>query len=210
MKRKWIIISAVCSIFLIGCAAVGPIMSNVEKPDYKVLSSDQNIQIRQYTPMMLAEIEVKGVRENAVGKGFRLLADYIFGNNTAPDEISAVKGTQQKQNKKIAMTAPVQQQQTGSAWTISFVMPKEYGMETIPKPNNKNIRISLEPSKRFVVIRFSGTYSNENIAKHEKNLIDYVSENKITTTGPPKYAFYNPPWTLPFMRRSEVMFQIAD
>jgi len=210
MKRKWVIISAVCSIFLIGCAMAGPIMSDVEKPNYKVLSSDQNIQIRQYAPMMLAETEVEGERKNAIGAGFRLLADYIFGNNTAPNEIGAIKGTQQKENQKIAMTAPVQQQQAGNAWTISFVMPTEYSMETIPKPNNGNIKINLEPSKRFIVIQFSGINSNENVAKYEKNLLNYVAANKVSITGRPKYAFYNPPWTLPFMRRNEVMLQIAD
>ena len=127
MKKKWTMITSIVALFLIvrGLLA-GPVMSNVEKPDYKVIQSEQNIEIRQYEPMIIAEVEVDGKREDAIRDGFRLLADYIFGNNTVEKSISMTTPVQQKENQKIAMTTPVQQQLAGKSWQISFVMPSKY------------------------------------------------------------------------------------
>ena len=106
------------------------------------------------------------------------------------------------------MTAPVQQQSTGRSWQISFVMPSKYSMESLPKPNNDRVRLTKIMSKKFVVIKFSGTNSNENLAEHEKQLMSYIEAKQFKIIGSPKYAFYNAPWTLPFMRRNEVMIEI--
>ncbi|GFZ81444.1 heme-binding protein [Rickettsiales bacterium] len=192
MKKKWII-SSMLGI-LICYAMIGQIMSDVEYPSYEAVSSVKNIEIRQYAPMIIAEVEVQGERKKAIEDGFRLLADYIFGNNVA--------------QQNIAMTAPVQQQSSGEVWKVSFVMPSEYSMAALPKPNNDLVMLSKIPAKQFIAIKFSGTNSNENIARHEEKLLQYIEENQIQITGSPKYAFYNPPWTLPFMRRNEVMIEV--
>ena len=94
-------------ILLLRLILAGPIMSNVEKPDYQILNKSDNIEIRQYQAMLIAEVRISGDRSIAIKEGFRLLADYIFGNNRV--------------NKKIAMTAPVQQQANGDSWQISFI-----------------------------------------------------------------------------------------
>ena len=80
MKKKWTMITSIIALILIVGVLAGPVMSNVEKPDYKVIQFEQNIEIRQYEPMIIAEVEVDGKREDAIRDGFRLLADYIFGN----------------------------------------------------------------------------------------------------------------------------------
>ena len=183
-------------------------MSNVEKPDYKVVQSEQNIEIRQYDPMIIAEVEVEGKREDAIRDGFRLLADYIFGNNTVDQNISMTAPVQQKENQKIAMTTPVQQQLTGKSWRISFVMPSKYTIDSLPVPNNNRVRLKEILTKKFVVIEFSGTNSNENVIEHKNQLMNYIEANQIKIIGSPKYAFYNTPWTLPFLRRNEVMIEI--
>ena len=185
-------------------------MSNVEKPDYKVIQSEQNIEIRQYEPMIIAEVEVDGKREDAIRDGFRLLADYIFGNNTVQQVISMTAPVQQKENQKIAMTAPVQQQSMGKSWRMSFVMPSKYKLDSLPVPNNDRVRLKEILTKKFVVIEFSGTNSNENVTKHENQLMNYIEANQINIIGSPKYAFYNAPWTLPFLRRNEVMIEIKQ
>ncbi|MBA2484241.1 MAG: heme-binding protein [Nitrosomonas sp.] len=210
MKKKWIIIASIIALILIGAALTGPIMSDVEKPDYDVIASRDNIEIRRYAPMIIAEVTVEGKREDAIGDGFRLLADSIFGNNTTQKDIAMTAPVQQQENQKIAMTAPVQQQSSGNAWKVSFVMPSEYSMASLPKPNNDRVHLKKVPPKKFAAIRFSGTNSDENIAEHEAQLIEYIESNQITATGSPKYAFYNPPWTLPFMRRNEVMIEIDE
>ena len=201
-------ITSIIALILIVGVLAGPVMSDVEKPDYKVIQSEQNIEIRQYEPMIIAEVEVDGKREDAIGDGFRLLADYIFGNNTVQQVISMTAPVQQKENQKIAMTSPVQQQSTGKSWRMSFVMPSKYSMDSLPVPNNNRIRLKEILTKKFVVIEFSGTNSNENVTEHENQLMNYIEANQIKFNGSPKYAFYNPPWSLPFLRRNEVMIEI--
>ena len=210
MKKKWTMITSIIAlIFIVGVLA-GPVMSNVEKPDYKVIQSEQNIEIRQYEPMIIAEVEVDGKREDAIRDGFRLLADYIFGNNTVQQVISMTAPVQQKENQKIAMTAPVQQQSMGKSWRMSFVMPSKYRLDSLPVPNNNRVRLKEILTKKFVVIEFSGTNSNEIVTKHENQLMNYIEANQINIIGSPKYAFYNAPWTLPFLRRNEVMIEIKQ
>ena len=208
MKKKWTMITSIIALILIVGVLAGPVMSDVEKPDYKVIQSEQNIEIRQYDPMIIAEVEVDGKREDAIGDGFRLLADYIFGNNTVQQVISMTAPVQQKEIQKIAMTAPVQQQSTGKSWRMSFVMPSKYSMDSLPVPNNNRVRLKEILTKKFVVIEFSGTNSNENVIEHENQLMNYIEANQIKINGSPNYAFYNPPWSLPFLRRNEVMIEI--
>ena len=202
------ITSIIAFILIVGGLLAGPVMSNVEKPDYKVIQTERNIEIRQYEPMIIAEVEVDGKREDAIREGFRLIADYIFGNNTVKRDIAMTAPVQQQESQKIAMTAPVQQQSTGRSWQISFVMPSKYSMETLPEPKNDRVRLKEIMTKKFVVIKFSGTNSNENVTEHENQLMKYIESNQIKIIDSPKYAFYNAPWTLPFMRRNEVMIEI--
>ena len=210
MRKKWIIILSVVSIILLAFVMMGPLMSNVEEPIYQVITSEGRIDIRQYPPMIIAEVKVEGKREEAIGGGFRVLADYIFGNNIVQQEIAMTAPVQQQNSEKIAMTAPVQQQSENGLWKISFVMPSEYRLETLPKPINKAVTLKEVPGESYVAIRFSGLNSNKNITQYEKELMQYVATNQIKTVGSLKYAFYNPPWTLPFMRRNELMFEVEN
>ena len=208
MKRKWTMITSIIALILIAGVLAGPVISNVEKPDYKVIQSKQNIEIRLYDPMIIAEVEVEGNREESIRKGFRLLADYIFGNNTTKKNISMTAPVEQKENQKIAMTSPVQQQLTDKSWRISFVMPSKFNMDSLPVPNNNLVQLKEVLEKKFVVIEFSGTNSNANVNEHENQLMSYIEANKIKTIGSPKYSFYDAPWTLPILRRNEVMIEI--
>ena len=183
-------------------------MSNLEEPDYQVLQSELNIEIRLYKPMIIAEVNVEGIRKDAIRDGFRLIAAYIFGNNTIQMDLTPKSQVGQKNGRKIPMTAPVQQQSTGKSWQISFVMPSKYTIDSLPEPKNDRVKLKKILSKKFIVIQFSGKISNENLAEHEKQLMNYIKAKDFKTYGSPKYAFYNPPWTLPFMRRNEVMLEI--
>ena len=202
-------IVAIIGIVLIGAIAAGPVMSDVETPNYEIVKSQDAIEVRQYDPLIIAQVQISGEREEAIGDGFRLLADYIFGNNIANQDIAMTAPVEQQKNTKIAMTAPVQQQSKGDYWQVSFVMPSEYTMDTLPKPVNERVVLKEIPAKTFVAITFSGTNSDENVKAHEKILLEYVEANDLSVISTPKYAFYNPPWTLPPMRRNEVMIEIA-
>lgn len=208
MKYQKKLILALFSIFLVGCSGLGAVVSGVEKPEYRVVKASNMIEIRQYAPMIIAEVQVAGEREEAISDGFRLLADYIFGNNQVQQKIAMTAPVNQQQSEKIAMTAPVQQQFDNDRWKVSFVMPSEYSLESLPKPNNSAVDIIEVPAKRYIAIEFSGRSSRSNITENQETLDAYIRENQIQTQGQPIYAFYNPPWTPPFMRRNEILIEI--
>ena len=193
-SRSWIVVALLLLIF--GFSLVGPVMSKVEEPGYVIEASDANIEIRYYNSMILAEVMVHGDRKEAIKDGFRVIADYIFGNNSS--------------SQKIAMTAPVQQQKMKDGWRVSFVMPSKYSLISLPKPSIDNLLVREIPSAKYVAIRFSGTSTQANLKKHEAVLLDYVTAHRLKVLGSIKYAFYNPPWTLPFLRRNELMLQLVE
>ena len=197
-----------CFLIVVGLILWGPIMSRVEQPKYQVLSSEGNIEIRKYNSKIVAEVTVQGERKEAISQGFRLLADYIFGNNIKNSSISMTAPVTQQQNQKIAMTAPVSQLATDNGWVVNFVMPSEYSLATLPKPNNNKVILKEITSKVFAVIKFSGMNTDENIVRNEKRLRTYLLENEMNALSVPTYAFYNPPWTLPLLRRNEVLIEI--
>jgi hypothetical protein len=236
MSKKFIIIISILSIFIIGFAIWSYFVSNVEQPDYKVISSEGDIEVREYQPTLVAMVKVDGSREDTIKEGFRILADYIFGNNVKSTKVSMTAPVSQQQSEKIDMTAPVSQQQSekidmtapvsqqqsekidmtapvmqkgaDDQYAIWFTMPSQYTLETLPKPVNPAITILEIEQKRFAVIKFSGRHTQDNIAEHEKRLRTYLEENDMKSYTPAIYAFYDPPWTLPFLRRNEIMIEM--
>jgi len=209
MRKKymwWVLIGVIA----VGGALAGPIMSDVERAQYEVVEKAKDIEIRDYTPLIVAEVTVAGERDKAIKDGFRILADYIFGNNVSSDKVSMTAPVLQQPNEKVAMTAPVLQQSSGTAWKVSFVMPAEYTLDTLPKPTDARIQLIELPARRFAVIEFSGVATEKNIKNRRVELAEFVAERKLVSFNAPMYAFYNPPWTLPFFRRNEVMQEIAS
>lgn len=187
----------------------GNIMSYVEQPDYTLVQSKGNIEIRDYPPMIIAEVQISGERKKAISEGFKILANYIFGNNTSNQKMSMTAPVSNELSETMKMTAPVMQEQDREMWKVRFVMPKKYTLETLPKPNAKNVILLEIPNRRFAVIRFSGVADDENIQKNTEKLEAYISSETLKPIGVPVLAFYNPPWTLPFLRRNEVMIEIG-
>ena len=197
-----------------GLAGVGAITwsamaSNVETPNYSVSSKSDNLEIREYGPTIVAEATVEGERDKAIQRGFRIIADYIFGNNLSSAKVAMTAPVTQQSSEKIAMTAPVIQQASGKSWNVRFVMPSKYTMETLPKPVNSKVALIEVPATRFAVIRFSGFAGQDSLDEHEAELRAFMAERGLTATSEPQYAFYNAPWTLPFMRRNEVMIEVT-
>lgn len=208
MKFVWWTLG-VLALLVLGGALVGPILSNVEQPKYTVVERRGNIEIRDYAPIIAAETEVTGDRREAISDGFRIIADYIFGNNDSAKKVAMTAPVTQQASERIAMTAPVTQQGDGDSWRVAFIMPSEYTMETLPKPNNPAVKLKQIPAKRFGVIRFSGMGRQDSLDRHGGELEAFLQAGNFTALSPPTYAFYNPPWTLPFLRRNEVMIEIA-
>jgi hypothetical protein len=183
-------------------------MSRVEQPDYKVVATEGAFEIRDYAPMIAAETATEGEREAAIGEGFRRIAGYIFGDNAPREQISMTAPVQQQKGSKIAMTAPVQQQGANGTWNVRFIMPKGWTMETLPAPTDARVKLVPMPERRFAVIRFSGSAGQTQLDAKETELRDFIRGRGLEPTGEALYAFYNPPWTLPFFKRNEVMLEV--
>lgn len=203
----WLGIAAVITL---GAALWGPIVSNVEQPKYKIIESVGNIEIRDYAPLIAAEVNVSGERDKAIGDGFRMIADYIFGNNLSAQKVAMTAPVIQQPSEKISMTSPVTQQGNGDSWQVRFFMPANYTMQTLPKPNNPSVKLKEIEAKRFAAIKFSGLANPDSLKSQTDQLTAYLAANKKGSVGAPTYAFYNPPWTLPFLRRNEVLIELAQ
>ncbi|MEP3892327.1 MAG: heme-binding protein [Hellea sp.] len=204
---RYILMSFMLAIsFLLGANAMA-----TEKPDYTVVKTEGKFEIREYPPMLLAEVKVTGDRGQAANRGFRKLAAFIFGDNQPNAKIAMTSPvTQKPKSEKIAMTAPVMQtpEQDGQ-WTINFMMPSEYSMESLPKPTDPDIRIFESNPYRKVSIRFSGRGKMKSLKKHQAKLDDFVAAQGLKITGGPEYAFYDAPFVPPFLRRNEVHYRLA-
>lgn len=200
---------AVPLLMLQGCN-----VGQYDEPAHTAQKFEGGIEIREYKPVIAAEVEVTGERKEAINKGFRLIADYIFGNNEPKAKIAMTtpviqQADTKKEGEKIAMTTPVIQQGDGQSWKVQFIMPPDYTLETLPKPVNPAVEIKTVAAKKMAVIRFSGgTNDDTKMAAKRTELEAYVKANSLKTTGEPVMAFYDPPWTLPFMRRNEIMLEL--
>jgi SOUL heme-binding protein len=187
-----------------------------EEPKYRVIETVGAIEIREYAPTIVAEVEVEGDRSEAASKGFRALAGYIFGANKSTQKIAMTAPVTQEPlpapNEKIAMTAPVTQSPVGATgtavdglqrWRVTFTMPSQYTMETLPKPDNASVKLSVQPGEKRATIRFSGFSTVNNLATHRSQLEAFIGERKLQTSSPYTVAFYNDPFTLPWNRRNE-------
>jgi hypothetical protein len=165
MRKRWIFL-AVTGLAGLGTITWSAVASNVETPDYTVSSKSGNLEIREYGPTIVAEATVDGARDQAIQRGFRIIADYIFGNNLSSTKVAMTAPVIQQSSEKIAMTAPVIQQAKGTSWNVRFVMPSKYTIETLPKPVNPKVALIEVTATRFAVIRFSGFAGQGSLKKH--------------------------------------------
>ena len=190
----------------------------IEEPQYQVLLKESNFELRAYQPMLIAEVSVQGTMSQASGVGFRLIADYILGNNEDPSKrqsqkiaMTAPVTIEADLSEKISMTAPVtiQSESTeANSWKLFFVMPKQYSLENIPKPKNHQIQLVQIPAQQLAVITFSGLVSQEKFDLKTAELLKWAAAKSYKVVGQPQLSRYNPPWTLPFLRRNEVWVKL--
>lgn len=201
----------------------------IEEPGFEVLEKAENMEIRQYRPSIVAETFVDGDMGSASSSGFRLIADYIFGNNqsvresaggpseriamTAPVSIEPVA-----RSEKIAMTAPVNVEPQGDPvggmmhsrrWRVQFTLPSGYSMASLPKPRNPAVTLREVPGKRYAVLAFSGLAGEDKAQQMIDELVVWLKAKNLRAVATPQLARYNPPWTPPFLRRNEILTEIA-
>lgn len=182
----------------------------IEQPKYAVTLKDGDYEVRRYEPYIVAEVVVTGDQGQAVQQGFRKLAGYIFGGNAGSQKIAMTAPVAQKPaGEKIPMTSPVTQAPNGSGnWTVQFMMPPGYTLESLPKPNDPDIRFRVEPGREMAVLHFSGVARDQSYRERTENLKRWAASKGISVKGEAVLAQYDPPWTLWFMRRNEVLLEI--
>jgi effector-binding domain-containing protein len=199
----------IVTITLLILTGVVQAMATEEAP-YTDIKTDDIFELREYAPQVLAEIIVEGDLEGAGNKAFRPLFRYISGDNKSRNKIAMTAPVSQEQTgEKISMTAPVSQQSVQGKWAISFMMPASYTMETLPIPDDPNIKLRQVPARRVAVVRYSGFWSEEKYLLHKEKLEKWIKDNRYTVTGEPVWARYNPPFTLWFMRRNEILIPVT-
>ena len=190
--------SAKFYLFLFFTASCLSTQAVYEEPSYIVLHHFEDIEVRKYKSSIVAEVTVKGTREESSYKGFRVLADFISGANVSKN-----------QSVKIQMTRPVLQTKQKNKWRVSFFMPDQWTLQSLPQPKDKNISIKKMNQRIVAAIRFSGRWTDKNFNQHEKKLLDYLAKNKYKRIKGPLFAYYNSPFVPWFMRRNEVMYIIS-
>ena len=205
MTLKHLVLTAALTTAFMGTDAMA-----VEEPAFKAVLQEGAFEVRDYPPLVVAEVTVSGDQKEAASKGFRLLAGYIFGGNTRRQSLAMTAPVAQAQtSEKIAMTAPVTQIKAANAWVVRFTMPKGYSLDTLPQPNDPQVKLRALPASRFAVLQFSGLAGKDDVSAKTAELQERIAKHKLRPTGPVSLAQYNPPWTLWFMRRNEVMIEVA-
>ncbi len=183
-----------------------------EEPPFTVTLKAGDIELRDYPPLIAAEVTVGGDRNEAGGAGFRLLAGYIFGGNVKKQSIAMTAPVVQARtgNEKIAMTAPVTQSGGPGRWIVQFIMPRGYTLATLPTPKDARVHLKTLPPSRLAVARFSGLAGEADVKKQTAALEAFIAEHHLRKAGEPSLARYDPPWTPWFMRRNEVWIPVVQ
>lgn len=175
-----------------GCSVFGN--SGVEIAPYKVLKKEGAFELRHYERMVLVTATMSEGIDNQRGSFYKLF-DYISGENS--------------QGREIPMTAPVfMDQENKKTEKMSFVLPYNYTMDMAPSPQDETVKLEEVKNYTVAVVTFSGLLKQDNITEHQIMLEEWIKSNGYKKTGSVKAAGYNPPFTIPAMRRNEVLISV--
>jgi len=181
----------------------------IEEASYQVVKKEDRFEVRDYAPHILAETIVEGEMKEAGNMAFRRLFNYISGENRSQDKVAMTAPVSQVlEGEKIDMTAPVGQQNVQGRWAVSFMMPASYTLETLPVPVDPKVSLRQVPTRRLAAVRYSGTWSKKNYLRYMQELESWINDEGLTIVGEPVWARYNPPFTLWFLRRNEILIPV--
>ena len=186
-----------------------------EEPVHETEERVGDLEVRRYAPVVVAETTLAGADwDEALSSGFRRLADYISGKNAARAriELTAPVHTVEKETsggEKIAMTTPVAATEHAGGHTVAFTMPRGRTLESLPVPLDSRVQLRELPERRVAVLRFAGTYRWEPVRAKMRELLAKVDRAGWRAEGEAQFGGYDPPWTLPFLRRNEVWVELA-
>jgi hypothetical protein len=196
-------------LLLAACSVIG-VRSGTEEPRFESVGRNGAVEIRRYGPRLAAETTVAaGSETTARSEGFRRLAGYIFGGNRSAASIAMTAPVAQT-SEKIAMTAPVATTAAGAgSWRVQFFMPASATRESLPLPNDPTVRIIEVPGETVAVLRYAGIANAEVAARQRAALLTALATGPWRAAGAPFDWFYDPPWTVPGLRRNEAVVVVA-
>lgn len=179
-----------------------------EEPGYSVVATVNGVEYRRYTPYLVAETRIAGIedRDAAANLGFRRLFRYISGENVVR-MVEQHPGGQA--STKISMTAPVWQAPEPGGWRVAFVVPKPYSETNVPAPTDPEVEIRSVPGKVTAVWQYSGRWTDRVVEANQAELLGRLAESGVEPKGAVVTAYYNSPFTPPFLRRNEVMVEVS-
>jgi hypothetical protein len=181
----------------------------IEEAKYEVLEREGDFELRQYQPHVVAETLVEGEFQEVGNEGFRRLFDYISGKNRKQQNIPMTAPvSQEATSEKIPMTAPVNQEKVGEKWRITFMMPYQYTVETLPEPLDQRVKLIKVPGILMAALSYSGTWSRRRYEDKEKRQKELIRQRGLKIVGEPIFARYNPPFMPWFLRRNEVLIPV--
>lgn len=205
---------------LVLTASFAPAAMATEEPKFETIERDGAFELRLYAPMIVAETWVEGSLGEGSNAGFRRIAGYIFGRNRSRTAEGSEKiamtvpvTMQPGAGQKIAMTAPVTTEAatdprapaSGGKWRMHFVMPAQYTMATLPVPEDPTVSLREVPAQRAAVRTFSGFVTEDRVREETALLLGWMKGRGLQPSAPPQLARYNPPWSIPFLRRNEIL-----
>ena len=211
MKYRNVCVFLLVLLFSITLPQVVEDAMAIEMAQYTVVKKEGNFELRQYEPNLVAETIVEGDFDEVGNEGFRRLFDYISGNNRKQQSISMTAPVSQKaESEKISMTAPVNQVRVGEKYRITFLMPAEYTMETLPEPLDTRVKLKEVPGQLIAAFRYSGTWSEGRYEEKRVRLQELMRQRDLEPAGEPIFARYNPPFMPWFLRRNEVLIPVEN
>lgn len=197
-----------------------------EEPDYDVEQRAGSIELRLYPRTIRAETTVQAASwEEALDEGFRRLARYIFGGNhrrqiaALGESVRSIDAeSPSRSGERIHMTAPVtvrvvhpaNADEELSAYTITFTMPKSRAPRTLPVPEDRRVHLRAVPARRVAVLRYRGGHSYDKVREYSGYLQEVLQRAGLSTRGEPEFAGYDPPSTVPWLRRNEIWLELGS
>lgn len=206
------ILGALSTLAFAGCSLIG-IRSGTEQPPYEVVDrTPGEVEIRRYGMRLAAETTVEASdAEAGRSAAFRILAGYLFGANRSKSEIAMTAPVEvQTAAQKITMTAPVETAPAGEGrFAMRFFLPAHLSLATAPEPTDPRVRLLTVPAETLAVRRYSGSRGAERVAVEGAALRAALEASAWRPTAEPISLFYDPPWTLPFLRRNEAAVSVV-
>lgn len=209
MNALLIILASALLIWIIGTLLA---IRGIEEPKYELVEKKDGYEIREYASYIVAEVEIEWDMKTALNQGFRLLAGYIFGENTQKESVKMTVPVMEMSawmSESIKMTVPVIESLASSGKRIiAFTMPSKYTLDTLPKPSNANIWFRTVEKSRRAVLQYSWYATEARVDQKKKLLTNALIRDGFNIKWEIISAQYNPPLSFPPLRRNEVMVDI--